>query len=116
MATERLTGQSVKSLSDFLHDLYSNRTADAFTTHLVLALSRLVPADAYSYNEINPTQHRAVYKYAPTDFTVLPQGMEILSRFIHQHPHVQYVVKTGDGSPHTIMDFVSMRQFKQTDH
>jgi DNA-binding CsgD family transcriptional regulator len=115
MARERLRSQSVKNISAFIHDIYSSRNADAFTSHLVSALSRLVPADAYSYNELNPAQHRAVYKYAPNNFTVVPQGMEILSRFIHQHPHVQYVAATGDGSPHTITDFVSLRQFKKTD-
>lgn len=115
MARERLNSKSINNVLAFLPDLYTHRNTDAFTTYLVSALSRLVPADAYSYNELNPAQHRAVYKYAPMDFTVVPCGMEILSRFIHQHPHVQYVATTGDGSPHTITDFIPLRQFKKTD-
>ena len=115
MGRERLNSKSIKNVLVFLPDLYIHRNTDAFTTYLVSALSRLVPADAYSYNELNPAEHRAAYKYAPTDFTVVPYGMEILSRFIHQHPHVQYVATTGDGSPHTITDFVPLRQFKKTD-
>lgn len=115
MVDARLAGKDLRQVLEFVHDLYVPRNSDTFTTYLVSALSRLVPADVYSYNELNPAEHRAVYKYAPKDFTVIPQGMEILGRFIHQHPHVQYVITTGDGSPHTITDFVPLRQFKQTD-
>lgn len=115
MVKERLTSQALHHILEFVHGLYAHRDTDTFTTHLVSALSRLVPADVYSYNELNPAQHRAVYKYAPEDFTVVPNGMEILSRHIDQHPHVQYVAATGDGSPHTIGDFVPLRQFKKTD-
>lgn len=115
MGRERLKSKSIANVLAFIHDLYTHRNADAFTNHLVSAFSQLGSADVYSYNELNLREHRAVYKYAPQDFTIVPHGMEIFSRFLHQHPHVQYMAKTGDGSPHTISDFMPLRQFKKTD-
>lgn len=115
MARERLRVTSLRKVTAFLHDLYRYQNADQFSTALVTSLARLVPAEVYSYNELNPAQHHAVYKYAPHDFSVLPQGMEILGQFIHQHPYTQYMAATGDGTPHTITDFVSFRKFQQTD-
>ncbi|MDF0652471.1 MAG: LuxR C-terminal-related transcriptional regulator [Nitrospira sp.] len=115
MARERLAGKDFRHVLEFIHELYIPRDSDTFTTHLVSALLRLVPADVQSYNEVNAVQHLVAYKLDPEDFWQVPNANEILTRYLDQHPFVQHVAQTGDGSPRTFSDFVPMRQFKNTD-
>jgi DNA-binding CsgD family transcriptional regulator len=115
MARERLPGTDLRYVFDFIHDLYASRDSDSFTTHLVSALSRLVSADVYSYNEVKAAQQHVVYKLTPKDFRQVPNANEILTRYLDQHPFVQHVAATGDGSPRTFSDFVPMRRFRNTD-
>jgi DNA-binding CsgD family transcriptional regulator len=115
MAREHLPGTDLRYVFDFIHDLYAPHDSDSFTTHLVSALSRLVSADVYSYNEVNAAQHLVAYILAPEDFRQVPNANEILTRYLDQHPFVQHVAATGDGSPRTFSDFVPMRRFQNTD-
>jgi DNA-binding CsgD family transcriptional regulator len=115
MTRERLSGKDLRHVFDFVHNLYAFRNTDSFTTHLVSALSRLVPADVHSYNEVNTAQPHVVYKITPDNFTQVQNAFEILAQYLDQHPFVHHVAATGDGSPHTFSDFMSLRQFKNTD-
>lgn len=115
MTKARLSSKDLRHVFDFVHELYAPRDSDAFSAHLVSTLSRLVRADVHSYNEVNVGQHHVIYKIAPNDFVQIPNANEILVRHFDQHHYVQHVAATGDGSPRTFCDFVSLRQFKRTD-
>lgn len=115
MARERVRSESIAQILDFVHDLYCHDNAEVLTTRLISALSRIIPGDVHSYNEVNAAQHHVVYKITPADFTQVPNAIEILNQYLDQHLFVQHVAATGDGSPHTFGDFVSFRQFKKTD-
>ena len=115
MARERIRAESFAQILDFVHDLYGHDNAEVLATRLISSLSRIVPGDVHSYNEVNAAQHHVVYKITPADFVQVPNATEILNQYLDQHLFVQHVAATGDGSPHTFGDFVSLRQFKKTD-
>ncbi len=110
-----LKGRTVRKLLDFLHDLYSLRTWDQYTTDVIGAIPSLIPTDICSYNEMSPRRRQAVYKAWPPKLPVLPDAQEILGRFTHQHPLVMYMDRTKDLSAGKITNFVSQRQFRTTD-
>src|ERR1700704_1412114 len=77
-------------------------------------ISRLVPCDYATYNEIDLRRRRTVVAVEPVD------GLDgtdhpAFQRYVGQHPIVAYSRRTGDGSAHTISDFLDRRSFHRTD-
>ena len=72
----------------------------------------LMGCDSVSYNEIYPGMNRVVSRLDPPP----PQITEAIVKWqqhAHQHPVINYVQKTGDGSAHQITDFISQQQFRR---
>jgi DNA-binding CsgD family transcriptional regulator len=111
---ERLRSRDTRQVLKFLRDLYALRESDAFTSHLVANLPKLISADAYTYNEMDHARGQASYKLWPADFTPLNGAQEILGRFAHQIPmHAHW--EGGDGQALKISDFLSPHAFKKKD-
>lgn len=115
MARKRLRSGSIAQILDFVHDIYCHQNAEVLSSHLLSALSRIIPADVHSYNEVNPAQQSVTYKIIPNDFKEVPDSKAILCQYLDQHPFVQHAAATGDGSPRTFSDFVPLQRFKRTD-
>lgn len=111
---ERLRSKDTRQVLKFLRDLYALRESDAFTSHLVANLPKLISADAYTYNEMDHERGEASYKLWPADFTPIRGSQEILGRFGHQIPmHAHW--ESGDGQALKISDFLSPHVYKKTD-
>lgn len=111
---ERLRSKDTRHVLNFLQDLYTLREKQAFTSHLVSSLPGLIPADAYTYNEMDQARGQASYKLWPQDFTPIKDAPEILGRFASQIPmHAHW--DRGDGQALKISDFLSPREFKKKD-
>lgn len=112
---ERLRSKEAQKVLEFLRQLYALRNHETFTSHVISNLSALIPSDVSSYNELIPSKHIATYKIWPTDFPLPPHSQEIFGRYQHQSPLVSNILKTGQGQPHKISDFVTHREFRRTD-
>ena len=112
---ERLRSKEARKVLEFLCQLYTLRNHDTFSSHVISSLSALFPSDVSSYNELIPSKNLAIYKIWPTDFPLLPHSQEIFGLYQHQSPLVHNILKTGQGQPHKISDFMTHREFRRTD-
>ena len=112
---ERLTGKQLRQVSEFLLDLYQQRTHDAFTDHLLKALPTITDREFTSYNEYVSGGETILYKsdqlpYCPD----LSHYAGVLQQHIHEHPVVTQWLTAHDESAHIISDFVPPSRFHKT--
>lgn len=113
---ERLTGKDLRHLSEFLRELYQLRSHDEFTTHLVTTLPSITEGEFTSYNEIHPEAGTSAFKTDLTPFFRDPAHYaDVLTRHAKTHPILVHMQQTKDGQPVMMSDFLSMRQFRETD-
>ena len=110
-----LNGPLNRKVFEFIRDLYTLRSWDDLTIHIVNSIPALIPTDICSYNEMSSRRHHAAYKMWPHDREMIPDAPEILGKFTHQHPIVTHMEQTKDFSSRKITDFLAQRQFRRTD-
>jgi DNA-binding CsgD family transcriptional regulator len=98
---------------DALHELYAPRPLQAQREQTLRVLLRLIPAECAFYNE-NDIPNRQAWWFLDRPDPNLAQRVPILQRNMHQHPLFDYYLRTGDGTPKRISDFLSDRRFRQT--
>ena len=114
MGHKPLGNKDLRRLLDTIQHLYALQDHASFTTCLVDSLASLVPVDIASYDELNPKTKKTFVKTAPHDYPMPTNGLEILGKFLLQHPCVAYAHQTGDGAPRKITDFIGVNQWKRT--
>jgi hypothetical protein len=77
-------------------------------------IGTLVSCDYATYNEIDVRRRRTVAVAEPCD-GLDGTDYSAFQRYVGQHPIVTYSRRTGDGSAHTISDFLDRRSFHRTD-
>lgn len=119
MTGGRATGERTKlSTRDALAVLDAVREAtdapdlDELAGIVAASVRRLVPSNGSGYNEVDPSVPRIVYGTDPIDFVGEDFG-EHWTRLAHQHPIFTHQQRTGDGSTHTISDFLSRREYRE---
>ncbi len=55
----RLSQRSIAPLLEFIRNLYVVREREAFISHLLISLPKLIPADVASFNEADPLTRRS---------------------------------------------------------
>jgi len=83
----------------------------AFPDAAVAALRSLVPCEVATYNEV-ASGGRTIVLWYPEEVTPPPDAARVLESHAHEHPLVQEIVRTGDGSPRAISDFLTEDQFR----
>jgi DNA-binding CsgD family transcriptional regulator len=78
------------------------------------AVSQIMACDVTTFNEVDIAGQTATT--LATDDSLMPgsPGWDGQLRHIADHPTIAHYAATGDGSPHTISDFMSERQFRST--
>ena len=112
---ESLRGIEVRKLFAFLRELSAWRTEDQLSDHLVESLSTLIDCDVCSFDVIDTRRQRASFKYWPTQTQSIPDAPEILGTYASQQPVIAHVNRTKDEQALMVSDFLTLRQFKQTD-
>ena len=101
--------QDAERLLDFIGDLHGALGLEAFSATLLDALSRLVPSDWLSLNEIVPEP-------GPLVFLSLPEAPAGLLadwvRLGHQNPLIERFRRTADGRPYRFSDVVSAKELQ----
>lgn len=77
-----------------------------FPSQAVEGLGRLVDYDIASYNEVDPRPPRLVSYVEPEHRRFPPEVEEAWARLSHQHPVLQHMLASGDGSAYKISDFL----------
>ncbi len=112
---ETLTSKELTRLSIFVRDLYAFRTHDEFSTHLLASIPTITEGEFTSYNEFHSNGQQGVVKSDQLPFIPHPEVYaEILTRYAKEHPFLNYVQRTKDGSTKLLSDFLTMREFRQT--
>ena len=107
----RLAGTDVSRLLEFLRASYGTLDGHAFRAHVLAGLRRLIPCDIIAYNEVNPRTNEIAWMSDPADALDLPDGTEIFSRHIPEHPLIAHHARTGDGRVLKISDFLTRAEF-----
>lgn len=112
---ERLTGRQLRQVSQFLFDLYQQRTHDAFTDHLLMSLPTITEGEFTSYNEYVSGGTAILYKSDQLPYCPDPLHYAgVLQQHIHEHPVVTRWLTTNDESAHIISDYVQPSRFHKT--
>lgn len=110
---DRLKQKDFQILLEFLHGAYAIRDLDAFVTHVLSSLPKLVPSEATVYNEYNFKRNRIVWQQEPANFA-FPGSERIWEEYSHEHPILDHFRRTKDGRAIKFSDFVTQRQFHCT--
>jgi len=88
---------------------YATLDLEAFARQAIAALLRVVSAPFGSYNEIEPGAARIRYVVEPREAQV--PNLELnAGKYRHEHPVLAHYLKTGDGSPRKLSDFLTPQQ------
>jgi DNA-binding CsgD family transcriptional regulator len=93
--------------------LYEGQTLDSLPQHIVSFLSRMIPADALAYHEINQRSASSKMLINRPDLVNSPI-LKVFDAFLDQHPLVRHQRLTGDISARRISDFLSRPAFHRT--
>jgi DNA-binding CsgD family transcriptional regulator len=78
----------------------------------ILRVQELIPCNAIGYNEVD-AETGDTFAIVEPEERMFPGFAEVFSRHSYQHPVIQHHASTGDGSVHTISDFLSESEFHE---
>jgi DNA-binding CsgD family transcriptional regulator len=79
------------------------------------SIPTLIATDICSYNDMSGHRRFAAYRGWPDHHPTIPDAQAILGRYAHQHPIIAHAERTNDLKTRKITDFLSQRQFRDTD-
>jgi DNA-binding CsgD family transcriptional regulator len=96
--------------------VHQARDLDEFPAVVMNQVRAVVECDLAGYNEVDPRIPRLVVQVSPRDDPRVGPWVEpTWERYMHQHPLVNHYLATGDGSAHTISEFLSQDEFHALD-
>lgn len=110
---ERLRQPELKSFSAFLRECYAfgdPAPFENFLSRLVTALSRLIPAEHVTYNEMYPEKPESL-NFTHSEGLGSAEAGALWQEHMHEHPVLLQVMRTGDRHAARISDFWSQTQF-----
>jgi len=110
----RLSQRSIAPLLEFIRSLYVLREREAFISHLLISLPKLIPADVASFNEADPTTHRSRTWMNPTD-PLTPENIRTWNSLMHEHPYVAHQTRSARPRPVVrVSELTSGSEFART--
>jgi DNA-binding CsgD family transcriptional regulator len=109
-----LASRDLRNLLAAVQILNEDLALATLGTRTLAAVSRVISCDVTTFNEVDLAANAATT--LATDDCLMPgaPGWAGMLRHIADHPTIAHYATTGDGSPHTISDFMSQRQFRST--
>lgn len=89
---------------------HAARTREEFAAVATATLHELIPADGVGWNEVDVAGRALRILTSPHEYAA---PFEHLGNLIAENPIVEYVTRTGDHSPTTFSDHVSVRQYRR---
>lgn len=87
---------------------HATTTPEEFAAVATATLHELIPADGVGWNEVDVAGRALRLLTSPSDYGA---PFDRLGELIHENPIVDYVTRTGDGSPTTFSDHLSARRY-----
>jgi len=110
----RFQAIEVRALLELVRELNAVPDLDGFRHTVVRALPAVVPSEVTAYNEADARHGRLTIVANPSD-DITPRNIGTFERYMHQHPILQYVDRTGDLRPRRISDFLDRRTWHALD-
>jgi DNA-binding CsgD family transcriptional regulator len=107
----RLDERSYLQVLDVIHSVREVTDPDGFGPAALSEIARVVSSEVSSFNEVDPVSGRFTFMVEPTTFPIPPGSAEVLSRYAGEHPLIEYVARTGDGSARRVSDVWTQRQW-----
>jgi DNA-binding CsgD family transcriptional regulator len=107
----RLDEDSYLQVLEAIRGVRDATDPDEFGAATLTEIARVVPSDVLSFNEVDPVAGRLAFLTEPSTFPVPPGSAEVLARYAHEHPLIEYTARTGDGSARRISDVWSPAQW-----
>jgi DNA-binding NarL/FixJ family response regulator len=107
----RLDERSLHQVLEVIHNVRDVSDPEQFGAVVLSELARVVPSEVSSFNEVDPVAGRFSFLVEPTTFPVPPGTAEMLSKYATEHPLIQYVIRTGDGSARRVSDVWTQQQW-----
>jgi DNA-binding CsgD family transcriptional regulator len=98
---------------DVVREVQAAPDLDAYRRS-VLRVQELIPCNAIGYNEVDAETGETFAIVEPMD-RMFPGFAEVFSQHANQHPVIRHHAGTGDGSAHTISDFLTEDEFHELD-
>ena len=107
---EPLTKRDLRALLEFIKECYGICDLETFAHRVISRLSKLVPSEIISYNEVNLRRRRDAYLAYPAN-AYGPAENKIFEQHMHEHPLITHNQKTRDVRALKLSDFLTQRQF-----
>jgi DNA-binding CsgD family transcriptional regulator len=111
---ERLGPSDYEAVLDFVRQVHAVRDMDAFARRAIAGISRLVPSDILTYNEID-IQHKRAYMVVEPASAITASQAGTFARLTDQHPLIRHYALTRESRPRKISDFLSLSEFRRLD-
>lgn len=106
---EQLGQRHRQAILGFLRNLYSLRNLSAFTSYLLSALPKVIPADICGYSKVDSALRRIAFWTEPPE-RKLPGSERAFERHMDEHPFIAYRGRTLDTTALRLSDFLSREQ------
>jgi DNA-binding CsgD family transcriptional regulator len=98
-------------LLDAIHNVREVTDPDDFGSVVLSEVSRLIPAEVLSFNEVDPVVGRFRFMVEPSTFPIPAGSAEVLTKYAGEHPLIEYAARTGDGSARRVSDVWTRKQW-----
>jgi DNA-binding CsgD family transcriptional regulator len=109
----RLRQSEISAVLGFLRRLYAVSDREALIAFVLSDLSRVVGADATSFNEVDPIRQVTRTWMNPADLQG-PAEERLWTQLCREHPYVQYRVRTGRLDPVRLSDLAAPSRMSRT--
>jgi DNA-binding CsgD family transcriptional regulator len=107
---QRLKPEELRNFSEALLLIHSPRDLEAIPRAAFAALKRIIPGDLVAYNEFHAHGTIAIGDPETPD----PRYIEVFEAFMHEHPSLSHILKTGSEKAARISDFSSNARWHST--
>lgn len=107
---DRMRPRDVKTLLEFLRNLYALRGFEAFSAYVGPVLRQVIPSDGGTYSDFD-LQRGTVREVSDPPST--EAGRQAFHRHLHEHPLINHYRRTNDAGVYKISDFLTLRQFRR---
>jgi DNA-binding CsgD family transcriptional regulator len=109
-----LTTNDISNVLEFLRDLYAIDDVRLFPCKVITSLSKIVPSDIITYNDINLAEQRHAIVVDPPEALAFPDSHQIFDQHLDEHPLIGHYARTADSRALKISDFLTRRMFHNT--
>jgi DNA-binding CsgD family transcriptional regulator len=97
---------------DLLANVAELTRSEHFPDVVLPGLAGIVPCDVVTYNEIDVRTATVQWSAHPLD-ALDPATAPVFAAHVHEHPLVNHMQRTGDGTPKRLSDFLAPRELHE---